>query len=76
MLIQWQIAYIQEQVCKDNVGLNDTVEPMFDKYRGKMKDYHDERITWQGKISYEIFNTASMQQSFTRAPGRTFDVIY
>jgi hypothetical protein len=76
MLVQWQIAYLQEQVCKDNVGLNDTVDPIMDKYRGKEKDYHSERVTWTGKINYETFNTAAMQQSFTRAAARTFDVMY
>lgn len=74
ILIQWQIAYLQEQVCKDNIGLNDNVDAMVDKYRGKMKDYYAERIAWQGKINYELFNTAAMQQSFTRAPSRTFDI--
>lgn len=76
MLTQWQIMYFQEQVCRDNIGLNDTVDPMLDKYKGKAKEYHDQRVEFAGKITYETFNTASMQQSFTRAAARTFDVMY
>lgn len=76
MLSQWQIAYLQEQVCKDNIGLNDTVDPLLDKYHAKEKDNHNERVAFAGRITYETFNTASMQQSFTRAAARTFDVMY
>lgn len=75
LVIQWQIAYLHEQVCLNLIGTND-VEVGYDKYSVKNKIYHAERIQIQGKITFETFQTANMQQNYTRAPGRTFDVSY
>ena len=74
IIIQWQIAYLHEQLCADNIGLNDSVDGVADKFRGKKRDYYDMRMDWQKKITYEAFNTASMQQNFTRAVSNGFDI--
>jgi hypothetical protein len=75
LLVQWQVYYLCEQVCLNLIGTND-VEVGYDKYAVKRKVYHDELIQTQGKITFETFLTAAMQQNYTRAPGRTFDITY
>jgi hypothetical protein len=75
LLSQWQIAYIQEQICIALIGTSD-VEVDYDKYAIKQRIYHEELIQYQGKIGYETFITANMQQNYTRAAGRTFNVVY
>jgi hypothetical protein len=75
LITEWQKAYLQEQVCINLIGTND-VEVGYDKYAVKQKIFHSELIQIQGKITFETFQTANMQQNYTRAGGRTFDVTY
>jgi hypothetical protein len=75
LVTQWQVNYLQERVCINLIGTND-VEAMYDHYAVKEKIYHSELIQIQGKMTFETFVTANMQQNYTRAVGRTFDVTY
>jgi len=75
LLGQWQIAWMQEQICIALIGTSD-VEVGYDKYAIKQRIYHADLIQYQGKITFETFQTANMQQNYTRAAGRTFNVVY
>jgi hypothetical protein len=75
-LIQWQIEYLSEQFCSDNIALNVNAETGVNVCKTMAGIHHDKLIGWQGKINYETFNTAAMQQNFTMIGARTFDVIY
>lgn len=73
LLTQWMINYLQEQVCLNNIGLSD-VEIRYDKYKIKYDVYHNEVVAYQGKINYQTFLTADMQQSYTRGQSRSFSI--
>jgi hypothetical protein len=74
-VIQWMIEYLSEQVCIDNIALNVNAETYVNVCEKMAKAHHDKLIGFQGKINYETFNTAAMQQNFTMATSRTFDII-
>ena len=65
-IAQWQIAFMHWKVCADNVGLNDNVPLMDDKYNSKTKLYYAECMRIQTGIRMEMFYTAAMQQNQTR----------
>jgi hypothetical protein len=68
MIIDWMVLKFYTFVCQNNVGVNN--DPLVDdKYRWKYKSYLDQLKSLSQKISYEMFLTAAMQQTFTRSGG-------
>jgi hypothetical protein len=76
IVTNWQIAYLQDQVCLNNIGLSN-VDIKDDMFAKAQHIFHAEMIQLQNQITYELFQTASMQQSYTRNQGaRNFPIFY
>jgi hypothetical protein len=74
LIIQWQVDCMTMVVSESLMGLND-VDIRYDKWAIKYREGREGLKEKAAKISFEMFLTATIQESRTRAGARSF-VIY
>lgn len=72
-IIQWQVDCMTMIVAESLMGLND-VDIRYDKWAIKYREAREALKDKSSKITFEMFLTARIQESRTRAGARSFNI--
>lgn len=73
LIIQWQVDCMTMIVAESLMGLND-VDVRYDKWAIKYREAREALKDKGSKITFEMFLTARIQESRTRAGARSFNI--